>query len=87
MKHTPGPWRIDPDNFNVYSDGLLAQVYGHTHNGERLANAQLIAAAPELLETLEMAQKAIKGGCETENDRQGLLDIISAIMAKAKGEL
>jgi len=49
-KHTPGPWRLDRDNWNVYSSGMVAQTYGHHHNGEKQANAHLIAAAPELLE-------------------------------------
>lgn len=51
-KHTPKPWRRDPDNNNVYANGLLAQVYGHLHNGERVANSNLIAAAPDMLECL-----------------------------------
>lgn len=52
-KHALGPWRYDPDNLNVYANGLLAQVYGYIHNGEKEANARLIAAAPEMLEALK----------------------------------
>lgn len=44
---------MDPDNGNVYANGLLAQVYGHVHNGERAANGKLIAAAPDLLAGLK----------------------------------
>ena len=52
-KPTPGPWRMDPDNMNVYSSGMVALVHGHIHNGEKLANAQLISAAPSMLEALK----------------------------------
>ena len=52
--YTPGPWRFDPDNLNVFSNGQLAAVYGHTHNGEREANARLIAASPDLLFAAQM---------------------------------
>ncbi len=65
-KHTPGPWRAedhgevqshrgrmvtirDQRNIHVATvDGLDASV-----RGQELANARLIAAAPELLEALE----------------------------------
>ncbi|HBO2239772.1 hypothetical protein OFL75_31890 [Pseudomonas aeruginosa] len=56
-KHTPGPWyrdgttvyALNPHNFNRFS----AQIHGaHTPNSELEAVAQLMQAAPELLETL-----------------------------------
>jgi len=56
-KHTPGPWEQKHQGMlcqiaiNSDSD-TLATVYGES--GENLANARLIAAAPELLEALEM---------------------------------
>jgi hypothetical protein len=59
-KHTPGPWTFDKDNLNIYANGMVAETYGHTHNGERHANARLIAAAPELLEALEALMIEIK---------------------------
>jgi hypothetical protein len=61
MKHTPGPWKV----FNSHKvievqEGDLLPVINwsgfddsrRTHN-EHLANAFLIASAPELLEALE----------------------------------
>jgi len=63
-KHAPGPWRYDRDNLNVYANGLLAQTFGHTHNGEREANARLIATSPELLIELQTAERTIKAMIE-----------------------
>ena len=62
--HTPGPWVIKHD-FNVMGTGrdgtknrCVAQCGGYSSNmvdptRENIANAHLIAAAPELLEALE----------------------------------
>jgi hypothetical protein len=60
MTHTPGPWetqRVEEDRLVLWGreDALgtfkIADIY-ETANNE--ANARLIAAAPELLEALEM---------------------------------
>ena len=57
MKHTPGPWILeeDPDGIpwdkvKVSSNGYIT-VEGRT-SGEAQANAQLIAAAPEMHDLL-----------------------------------
>ena len=54
-KHTPGPWQYSPG----YDPHNQAQIYGEngktlaiTYSDEGSANAQLIAAAPALLEAL-----------------------------------
>ncbi len=55
-KHTPGPWEIDSSRVHtsIEADGLhVAMVsYGNVTMETHLANARLIAAAPELLEAL-----------------------------------
>ena len=63
-EHTPGPWAYDADSMEVFSDteeygcGWVSLVKGNDSKGvplperERLANASLIAAAPELLSAL-----------------------------------
>lgn len=65
MAHTPGPWAYDEDSSEVYSaadgygTGWIALVKGNDDAGVsfpetmRLANARLIAAAPELLACLQ----------------------------------
>ncbi len=66
-KHTPGPWavgNVDPLSFGQpQGNGMLPLgfVYGPSHaelsehGRECLANAQLCAAAPDLLEALQDA--------------------------------
>jgi hypothetical protein len=67
VSHTPGPWRAEVPPFEIYAavDGLeflIAEA-----NGGRLlsfdeaeANAELIAAAPELLRLLHAAYGALR---------------------------
>lgn len=61
-RHTPGPWTIRPNlEGHVFAgDQLIAGCMGHSRNfndanlrDEQLANAQLIAAAPEMRDALE----------------------------------
>jgi hypothetical protein len=64
IKHTPGPWSIDPYQdedwrVNISSNGWnVASAYHMTDDpvnvdDECMANARLIAAAPELLDVLK----------------------------------
>jgi len=59
-KHTPGPWSFDgpPDNIIVWS-GPDDRVCFMTSDGAAKANARLIAAAPEMLDALRDAAKAM----------------------------
>lgn len=62
-KHTPGPWNYDGTWALIKSDcgAEICAVHGarefrakpETHKGEALANALLMAAAPELLAALQ----------------------------------
>jgi hypothetical protein len=100
-KHTPGPWVVgnqDPLNFGVprgWGTEPIGFVYGpsfpeHSEVGQRaLANARLIAAAPELLEAL----RSIADCCDEEHaardyaSRQAeIRGIARAAIAKATGE-
>lgn len=69
-KHTPGPWRFDESGPNLWirHDGIgfpVADVASvgsmgcNTHHETRKANALLIAAAPELKESLMAAYDVI----------------------------
>jgi hypothetical protein len=71
--HTPGPWQVIPNRIGaaltVYDkrERPIATTCSNTspatmemhRSGEVAANARLIAAAPELLEALIAAEKAI----------------------------
>jgi hypothetical protein len=105
-KHTKAPWQVGNKGHNaniVYSgDSGIADVYGiYQHTSleeilldkkcaEGLANARLIAAAPELLEALENAQATIHLIAHHENRKSyaGCQDCASVrdLIAKAKGE-
>lgn len=67
-KHTPGPWRVDVWKYSmatpprecptiVAEKDAIAEVFAlwcpDDREAERIANAHLIAAAPELLAALE----------------------------------
>ena len=78
MEHTPGPW--EADNGIVFSDfGTIATVIIDMVDKE--ANANLIAAAPDLLESLETLYDLFKSG-----DYPGTEDLDNAHAAIAKAE-
>lgn len=60
-KHTPIPWIISGQNI-LAGDGIgIAKVYDNIGQ-PREANARLIAAAPEMLEALEMLLNETNAG-------------------------
>lgn len=82
-KHTPGPWRrqVIAPNF----DRIAIQTANGKHAIATVwvskADARLIAAAPDMLETL---QEAVNKGYMWDNDPE-LWAKASAAIAKAKG--
>ena len=56
-QHTPGPWTVSEDGSIEFADGYLGEAYdfnGTTRTDlPMMANARLMAAAPEMLELLE----------------------------------
>ncbi len=96
-QHTPGPWVVSHDDdaghYDITANDLseaIAMVF-YTDNkagGRGLADARLIAAAPELLEARETLFDAIQHG--DEEHRAWLKEAIdvhfAAADAKAKGE-
>lgn len=78
--HTPGPWKIADDNDNrptgcicsaVCDTQIIAagRVNGYTI-AEGMANARLIAAAPELLDACEKAGSVSEGFITTATVNQ-----------------
>lgn len=93
FKGTPGPWGVE-DNGHFYDINAVRGTVGNVcssrswfDNGEHrgpvaMANAQLIAAAPELLEALEML---VVFTTPTKRNAAALSKAYAAI-AKALGE-
>jgi hypothetical protein len=75
--HTPGPWKHDP-NWGIIKHGKSEICALHSGN---LANARLIASAPDLLVALESLLKS----SEVFGRFDAQLDAREAIR-KAKGE-
>lgn len=95
--HTRGPWAIDGAvsamNLDViYGSGRIAMMEcenDEISDEELLANARLIAAAPELLAALEtlavQADEDTPSHCRTDHFANALAEALAAI-AKARGE-
>lgn len=66
MKHTPGPWLIHPVGEAVYSERhgfvCLTTKPGVSMTEQKMANATLIAAAPEMLELLQSIHEDLLDG-------------------------
>ena len=96
MRHTKGPWLAGREDMSTIVDGFLSKwVYGGegqeqyvaVANGridgdwdEVMANARLIAAAPDLLAALEyMVENA-------RDDSPDMWQMVDDVIARAKGE-
>ncbi len=80
--HTPGPWRVDEscgnESVRAKNGRLVADcciVGGGASVAKNIANARLIAAAPDLLFALEMIRDA---------DNDCILDGLPQIPAEAR---
>lgn len=89
--HTKGPWKIDSFG-NIQTPTGILRVKGValpcgivSDRSEVMANTRLIAAAPDLLETLEKLSDAYSGYGMTDKQQEAWI-IAEKIIAKAKGE-
>jgi hypothetical protein len=88
-KHTPGPWRVGapgPNGCHTVGTegGLMTAMVAHSINhpeqaSQAIADARLIAAAPELLEALQ----AILNSVPFHHGHKGAHDAAVAAIAKA----
>ena len=98
MGHTPGPWTVaepgEVDEHYAVLDGFghTASVYGYPEQASTaIANASLIAAAPELLDACKLVAACLGDWIEvadrdadtSEDERR--LAIAYAAIAKAEG--
>jgi hypothetical protein len=90
--HTPGPWHASPsqpsDGSNCYwlhapdCRGEIACIYG-PQGGTNEANAQLITAAPTMLEALRAASEWIDG--QLFVPRKEIQETVRRAVAEAEG--
>jgi hypothetical protein len=79
--HTPGPWKHDP-TWGIIKHGKSEICALHSGN---LANANLIASAPDLLDALDWALRQIED--DLDPDHQAAFDAALSTLRKAKGEV
>lgn len=88
MKPTKGPWKVTKilDGGNV-ADIMPIDIRICDKNGpeENMANAHLIAAAPEMLEALEVIEAGMTKQTLDELQTVSALNIIRSAIRKAKG--
>jgi hypothetical protein len=95
--HTPAPWRIDEEQAQTTGeiyicarDTIICEIFGETFDEfaeeEREANAQLIAAAPELLAALkDLVERDRAEAAESgfTDDEMSWLEDARRVIAKA----
>lgn len=96
-KHTPGPWSLDRDGDirsshtaeNGYASEYVATMLFNNYRDERieerLPNARLIAAAPDLLAACEAVLSAIDIYPERQHPMTASEIVLRAAVVKAKG--
>ena len=101
-KHTPGPWRIDPEyEFDIQGANGTVEVAVIIDDAPSwkvpgpdfdtaAANARLIAAEPELLEALKRAERDLVHLLDRDGRGESVndptLEIVRAAIAKAEGK-
>lgn len=105
MKHTPAPWIIRPDDFNqdrweitsmkriedsIVEIAVVNTGWSEPFNSEMVANAQLIAAAPEMLEVLQKIIEANEDTLDIYNEYafdefEKVIEEVKSVIAKATG--
>jgi len=85
--HTPSPWQVSPLGNVMKSSLKIASIEQMPSNNEseRVANARLIAAAPDLLDALDWALRQIED--DLDPDHQAAFDAAHSTLRKAKGDL
>lgn len=93
-KHTAGPWAVTADENESETDGWLvvaadalfdtvANIEPQPTAGEELANARLIAAAPEMLEACRAVEFFLRGH---PGEASVIREKLKALLAKATGD-
>lgn len=83
-KYTPGPWAVNDmvANYVVYKPNGKGIARTDYHNEQALADATLMAAAPEMLEALKLWQRLIVTSPDADRSQ---LAYLNSVIAKAEG--
>lgn len=93
-KHTPGPWRFEMENsyYKIYENKHDIRITTLNQEvTEDKANAQLIAAAPELLEACKRAAFVLfvskdLGAHPSSDDLNGALSLLHSAIDKVEAK-
>lgn len=99
-KHTPGPWRIDYNQGDIWIGphinggpevltvvNMPTRAYAGPALQARIADARLIAAAPDMSDALRAARTYLMDVSKDRGDAaRGTLEIINAALSKAEGQ-
>lgn len=100
MSYTPGPWQVDwtrkpysikPDRIDPTSDfnnplGVVFRSHVKGKEEEQIGNANLIAAAPDLIEACRYVVKYHRDNDSGEGELYGLDFVTTCIAAIRKAE-
>ena len=96
MSHTPGPWQVQRRDMSIRDSKNRPVAGAIAHDGTDVSrqaedNANLIAAAPELLEALKVARKWMTEPREREpnyifREHDEAVEFVDAAIAKAEGK-
>lgn len=92
MKHTPGPWHVVEGRFNkstlevFVGDRSVCELWRRGNAETELANARLIAAAPEMLGILQIIVLMRAVGYTPDQYMSTTNQMIRDVIAKATGE-
>jgi hypothetical protein len=94
IKHTPGPWTFDPNGglpvIQIYCSDNKNPFHGSRSDAEQIANAVLMAAAPDMFDALESIRsrftEAIALGLSAAEAYDSFYqEIVDEAIAKATG--
>jgi hypothetical protein len=86
--HTPAPWRYEPGTKTIRSvpaNYWLASIDSWDGAVDHAANAQLIAAAPEMLAALKVAEAHLYDSWQNHAGGSDDLETVRNAIAKAEG--
>lgn len=90
-KHTPGPWDVSECGSIGFEDGYLGEAYDFNATTETdlpmMANARLMAAAPEMFDALQDLYKAfVLQSIPSDTALQKAITLYEELNAKIEGD-